>query len=315
MAGVARSLLGERAASPLERLARIVIVAILVAIGVDHVYFAIAQWPLHDMDVYLAAATRLRTAQPLYIPGDVAVDSFWYAPWYAAAWVPMSLLPRIVVAIAWSVVLVAATTTVTVMLARMGRSGPLLALLVGPPLFAVSAGGNVQALMVLSLLWGIRRRSGPVWIAVAASMKYTPLLLGLAYLARREWGKATWSAVLSGVLLAPGLMLGITNARVRSGAAESLLGVSLPLYLAAVGAACVLSITVPRRYAPLSSATAAVLALPRLFVYDATLLAVGVAYYGETPGPKLDSDQRATGSDSGGVTATPDPDKLIDPGP
>ena len=69
---------------------------------------------------------------------------------------------------------------------RSGRTSPLLALLFGPPLFAVSAGGNIQPLMVLSLPWGTNRRSGPIWIAVAASAKYMPVLLGLTYLARRE---------------------------------------------------------------------------------------------------------------------------------
>lgn len=277
MAEVVRSLLGAPTASPLERLARIVVVAVLVAIGVDHIVYAIAQWPLHDMDVYLAAATRLRTGQALYIPGDVAVDSFWYAPWYAVAWIPMSFLPRIVVAVGWSAVLLVATATATVMLFRLGRSGPMLALLFGPPLFAVAAGGNIQPLMVLSLLWGMNRRSGPIWVAVAASMKYTPVLLGLTYVARREWARAAWTAVLTAGLLAPGLVLGISNAGVRSGAAESVLGVSLPLYVLVVGAACVATLVMNRRYALLSATCAAVLALPRLFVYDVTLLAVGAS--------------------------------------
>ena len=277
MPGVVRSLLGDPTASPLERVARIVMVAVLVAVGVDHVVFAIASWPLHDMDVYLGAATRLRTGQPLYIPGDVAVDSFWYAPWYAVAWIPMTFLPRMVVAVGWSAILLAATAVTTGLLWRMGRTGPLLALLFGPPLFAVSAGGNIQPLMVLSLLWGINRRSGPIWVAVAASMKYTPILLGLTYLARREWARAVWTVLLAAGLLAPGVVLGITNAGVRSGAAESLFGVSLPLYVLVVGTACVVAVAVQRRYSLVAAATAAVLALPRLFVYDVTTLVVAAA--------------------------------------
>jgi len=151
------SLLGPRSAPRLERYGRLVLVAVLVAMAVDEVYFAVREWPLHDMDVYLGAAMRLRTGQPLYIPGDVAVDSFWYAPWFAVAWMPLTFLPRLVVAVLWSAVLLAATAVVTVGLGRIGRNGPMLALLVGPLLFAVSAGGNIQALMVLSLLWGFNR--------------------------------------------------------------------------------------------------------------------------------------------------------------
>jgi len=283
MASLASNLLGSRSAGPLERAARIVVVAILVAIGVDHVYFALVQWPLHDMDTYLAAATRLREGLPLYTPGVLAIDSYWYAPWYAVAWIPFSFLPRIVVAVLWSGALLAATAAVTVMLARMGRSGPMLALLFGPPLFAVSAGGNVQPLMVLSLLWGMNRRSGPVWVGVAASMKYTPILLGLVYLARREWSRAAWTLVLGAGLVAPALALGITNASLHSTTQESLLSIWLPLYVVAVGAACAVTLLVRRRYAAVSAAVAAVLALPRLFVYDVTLLAAGATPDGDEP--------------------------------
>lgn len=277
MASLARSLLGSRSAGPLERAARIVVVAVLVAIGVDHVYYALVQWPLHDMDTYLAAATRLREGLPLYTPGVLAIDSYWYAPWYAVAWIPFSFLPRVVVAVIWSGVLLLATAVVTVMLTRMGRSGPMLALLFGPPLFAVSAGGNVQPLMVLSLLWGMNRRSGPLWVGLAASMKYTPILLGLVYLARREWARAAWTLVLGAGLVAPALALGITSASLHSTTQESLLSISLPLYVVAVGAACAVTLLVRRRFAVVSAAVAAVLALPRLFVYDVTLLTVGLS--------------------------------------
>jgi Glycosyltransferase family 87 len=290
MASLASNLLGSRSAGPLERAARIVVVAVLIAIGVDHVVYAIVQWPLHDMDTYLAAATRLREGLPLYTPGVLAIDSYWYAPWYAVAWIPFSFLPRIVVAAIWSGVLLAATGTVTVMLARMGRSGPMLALLFGPPLFAVSAGGNVQPLMVLSLLWGLNRRSGPIWVGVAASMKYTPILLGLVYLARREWSRAAWTLVLGAGLIAPALALGITNASLHSTTQESLLSISLPLYVVAVGAACAVTLLVRSRYATVSAAVAAVLALPRLFVYDVTLIAAGVV---RGDGPPRPSSRRS----------------------
>jgi hypothetical protein len=255
--------------------ARLIVLAILIGIGISHIVFAIRDWPLHDMDVYLAAATRLRDGQPLYIAGDVAVNSFWYAPWYAVLWIPLSYLPRIVVAIGWSAILVLATAAVGLILARQGRWGLVLAILVVPPLFAVSAGGNVQALMVLGLLLGMERRWGPVAVAAAASMKFTPILLVAAYIARREWWKATLSLALAVVLLLPGLLMGITRAGVQSDAAPSLLGVAPALYVVAVAASLLITGLAPRRFAVLAAATAAVLALPRLFVYDTTLLAVG----------------------------------------
>ena len=271
------SLLGRRSASPMERYARIVVVAVLVAMAVDEIFYAVKDWPLHDMDVYLGAAMRLRTGQPLYVPGDVAVDSFWYAPWFAVAWIPLTVLPRLVVAVLWSATLLAASAAVTVMLARMDRNGPMLALLVGPLLFAVSAGGNIQALMVLSLLWGFNRGSGPLWVAIAASMKYTPILLALTYVARREWFKAISAGLLAAALIGPGFVLGLANAGVRSQAAASLLGSSLPTYLILVVAFALLALAGPRRYSTLASSAAAVLALPRLFAYDVTLIATGAS--------------------------------------
>jgi hypothetical protein len=265
--------------------ARVIVLAVLIGIGISHIVFAIRDWPLHDMDVYLAAATRLRDGQPLYIAGDVAVNSFWYAPWYAVLWIPLTYLPRIVVAIGWSAVLVLATAAVGLILARQGRWGLVLAILVVPPLFAVSAGGNIQALMVLTLLLGIQRRWGPVAVAAAASMKFTPILLVAAYIARREWWKATLSLALAVVLLLPGLLMGITGAGVQSEAAPSLLGISTLLYAAVIIAGLLVTMLVPPRYSVLAAATTAVLALPRLFVYDTTLVAVGAVLPEGTPKP------------------------------
>jgi hypothetical protein len=265
--------------------ARLIVLAVLIGIGISHIVFAIRDWPLHDMDVYLAAATRLRDGQPLYIAGDVAVNSFWYAPWYAVLWIPLTYLPRSVVAIGWSAILVLATAAVGWILARQGRWGLVLAILVVPPLFAVSAGGNIQALMVLTLLLGIQRRWGPVAVAAAASMKFTPILLVAAYIARREWWKATLSLALAVVLLLPGLLMGITGAGVQSEAAPSLLGISTLLYAAVIIAGLLVTMLVPPRYSVLAAATTAVLALPRLFVYDTTLVAVGAVLPEGTPKP------------------------------
>jgi hypothetical protein len=205
------------------------------------------------------------------------VNSYWYAPWYALAWVPLTFLPREVVAVAWSAVLLGGTAAVTWLLWRRGRRGAALALLVGPPLFAVSAGGNIQSLMVLALLVGFHRRWGPLAVAVAASMKIAPILLVAAYVARREWGRAAASLAMAAVLMVPSLLLGIMEAGVRSEAAPSLLGISPVVYGVAVIGALVATLLVARRFAVTAAAVAVVLALPRLFVYDVSLVAIGAA--------------------------------------
>lgn len=259
------------------RAARLIVLAILIGIGISHVVFAIRDWPLGDMDVYLDAARRLRDGDALYVAGDVAVDSYWYAPWYAALWVPLTYLPRGVVAVGWSAVLLIATAGVLLLLVRHGRPGLVLALLIGPPLIAVSAGGNVQSLMLLALMTGFHRAWGPLAVAVAASLKFTPVLMVAAYVAMRQWTKAAVAMAITAMLLVPSYLMGITRAGVHSEAAPSLFGVSPVLYVVVVGLAVLVALRVPRRHAVLAAAIAAVLALPRLFVYDVTLVASGVA--------------------------------------
>jgi hypothetical protein len=98
-----------------------------------------------------------------------------------------------------------------------------------------------------------------------------------AYVARREWWRAGVTMALTGLLILPALAMGIAGAGIRSDAAPSLLGVSPVLYVVAVSATLAATFIVPRRFAFLAAATAAVLALPRLFVYDVTLISVGAA--------------------------------------
>lgn len=263
----------------LARYARILILALVIAIGVNHVVWAVAQWPMGDLEVYLAAAERLRGGEPLYQATEPYL-AYWYAPWFALAWIPLTYLPHELVAVGWATVLLGATTGVGWVLWRMGtHAARLLAVLTVPALFAVSAGGNVQAIMVLGLIVGMYRRSGPLWVAAAASLKFTPVLFVLVYVARREWGRALVAAGLSTALIVPAFMLGLPLGATGewSESAPSLLAWGPWVYVAAVGACGVIAILGPVRHAPLAVATGAVLALPRLFVYDVTLIAAGAA--------------------------------------
>jgi Glycosyltransferase family 87 len=279
------ALFGPRSAPVWMRFTRIFLAALVIGVGVDQVVSAIREWPLHDMDTYLAAASRLRSGAPLYAP-DVAYNAYWYAPWFAVAWIPLTYLPRDVVAVAWSAVLLAATALICVRVTRLGPTGFLLALLLGPSLFAVSAGGNVQSLMLLPLLGWPRNRFGPVWVGLAASLKFTPILLGLVFLRRRQWARAGVAAGIAAILLLPGLPMGLLQSpsSISWGWGDSILATSWVLYAAVVGASALAVLVVPGRFAPLASATASVLALPRLFVYDATLLVAGIDGEAERPG-------------------------------
>src|SRR4026208_987385 len=84
-----------------SRLARTVVLAFIVAITILNVVWAIGDWHLHDMNVYWTAAEQWRQTGNPYTPVPTAdADSVYrYAPWFAAAWVPLTLRPRLPVEI------------------------------------------------------------------------------------------------------------------------------------------------------------------------------------------------------------------------
>lgn len=261
-----------------SRLASIVVLAVAIGIGLAIIIRAIAEWPLGDLQIYLDAAMRLRDGKPLYVADVPSFAAFWYAPWFALAFVPATFLPYPVLAVGWSAVLVAASIgSVTPLLRTRNRSTIAVASLMFSLLIGVAAGGNVQPLLILALVRTFHRRNGPIWVAVAASLKLTPALLILAYAANHAWRRAAVATGLTVILLAPGVMLGQIR-EIRGGiSALALFGISPLAYVAAIAGAGVAVFLVRRRYAALAAALAGVLALPRLFAYDVTLLLVGAA--------------------------------------
>lgn len=252
---------------------RIVALGIIGGVAIANVVWSIQTWPMGDVQIYWDAGQRILTGEALY-PGDAPYRSFRYAPWFAWMWAGFSVLPYWLVAVAWQAALLAACVAVALPFLRRGAVGIALAGLFVPLLFAVSAGGNVQALLVLSLLYGIDRRSGPLWIAVAASLRATPILFVAVYAARREWGRFWLTLALTGLLVAP--MLLYDPATLVSGVAgqePGLLAVSPWLFLGgvaiSVGAVAVLAW---RRspYTIIAAAAGAILASPKLFGYDTT---------------------------------------------
>jgi hypothetical protein len=257
------------------RVARMVAIAVLVGIAVSHLRWMIADWNLHDMNVYWDAAMRLRNGQELYAAVD-PIDVYRYAPWFAYAWVPLTYLPKPMVDVGWSaILLVASGIAIWPLIRERTRGSLLVALLLGPLLFAISSVGNIQPLMMLALLYGIPRASGPIWIALAASLKVVPIAFVLIYVSRREWSKVAWSLVLTAGLGAPALLYHIPPEVLSPGAAQT-----LPLAAVAVVATASLVVATviawrSQRWAPLAAATASVLVLPRLFLYEVSMLLVG----------------------------------------
>lgn len=222
---------------------------------------------LGDTDAYWNAALRLREGQPLYFHGDAA-DVYRYAPWFAWAWLPLTFLPQ---PVAYALFLGGLTVAAGAALYPIRRS-PAVLLFAPLALHSVYV-GNVQMLLIVPLVWRVDRRDGPLWIALAASLKATPILLALVYVGRGEWRCAAATGLLAAALVAPMLLYDLSGYPAGSYAEISLLGVSPLLWAVvaagAVGAALLLART---RWAWLAAGVAMLAAMPRLLLYDVTYL-------------------------------------------
>jgi hypothetical protein len=270
-----------RAYSP-TRLARLLVVGIVVGWSISNIAFHVAAWSLSDMDAYWNAALRLREGQPLYpaLADPSAADVYRYSPWFAALWVPLTFIPKVLVGVVWSAVLVAATAVALWPLRRGGLSAIATAFLLGSFLIWGASVGNVQPLLIAALVQGLERRSGPLWIGIAASLKAVPILYVLLYVGRREWARAGAALVITGLLVAPFLLFDLGNYPAGSGDAPSpLLAISPVLYAAGLATLAVTTIWLAARRAPydrLAAATSVLAALPRITLLDLPHLLVGV---------------------------------------
>jgi alpha-1,2-mannosyltransferase len=266
-----------------EHLAQRFVIGILFATMLVRVALIASDWSFGDVDAYWQAALRLRSGQPLYLPG-VDPDSyqvFRYAPWFAWLWVPLSYLPQTVVEWAWAGVLAAASITILVGLARLRRPGAwALALIITPWLLSLVQVGNIQPLVVAMLAFGISRPSGPVWVGIAASLKLAPLAFALVYLARREWLRLASSVVVAAILVAPVLFYDPSGYTTDPGRSFSFYYyVSPAAWLVAAAASAVVALVLAVRRSPyvwVAAALAVMLLPPRTHVTYATFLVVGL---------------------------------------
>lgn len=265
-----------------SKLPSTLVLAICVGYGIGNVVWSATAWEIPDIGAYWNAALRLREGSALYPPvADVnASEVYRYAPWFAYAWVPLTYLPRWLVDALWSIALVAASVAVVLpALALRSRAAFAFTFLIGSFLVLIASRGNVQPLMVAALAFGVERRSGPLWIALCASLKATPIVFVVVYLVRGEWMRAGVTLALTAALVLPMALFGIGDYTTDPGASHSLYAIS-PALFAAVAAASVLAAAyIGWRYRPwawLAASVAVVLCLPRYFPYELTFLFVGL---------------------------------------
>lgn len=256
------------------------VIGIAAGIGIASLAFAIRSWTMEDMHVYLEAAERLRAGEALYSTTN-PLAAYQYAPWFAAAWIPLTLLPREVVAVTWTSLLLTASLVCVLPLIRQNTPAAWALTLVALPVlvFSSARSGNVQPLLVAGLVVGLERRWGPAAIAVAASLKAFPLALALVYIGRGQWLRAAATIGLTLVLVGPMLAFDLADYTADGPRVGTLFAASPILWALPVVLLAAITLRLARRrsrHAWLSAATTTVLGMPRMLSYDMTFLLAGL---------------------------------------
>lgn len=258
-------------------------IGLLLLFAIGDIWVLRANWGFEDVGAYWEAALRLRQGLALYggtdDPNSYAV--FRYAPWFAWMWVPLTYLPRQAAELLWGGVLAASSLAVLVALVRLRTAAAVaLALLLLPMFFSLVQVGNVQPLVVAALAFGVSRRSGPLWIAAAASIKATPILYTLIYVARREWTRVAVTLLATAALLAPLVLADVSGYQTDPGASFSLWYYVSPIaWAVAAGASVLLAAWLAWRRSDwvwVATGVAVGLCAPRAHPTYATFLAVGL---------------------------------------
>jgi hypothetical protein len=269
--------------TPSLRIIQRLVIALLFGGMLVWVYLIATDWNFGDINAYWLAALRLRDGERLYL-AHVSPDSyqvFRYAPWFAWAWVPLTYLPRALVDWGWAAILAVASGAILVQIVRLRTPAAwAFAFLITPWLLSLVQVGNIQPLVVAALAFGISRRSGPIWIAITASLKGAPLLFALVYFARREWLRIGLTVAATAVFLAPFLLYDLSGYQTDPGRSVSFYYYVSPLAWAvtAAGAALVAVLLAVRRspYVWVAAALAVMLLAPRTHVTYTTYLVVGL---------------------------------------
>src|SRR4029079_612711 len=122
--------------------------------------------------------------------------------------------------------------------------------------------------------------SGPVWIALTASLKFVPLAYVLIYLARRQIRRAAIAVVLTGVFLLPLLLYDLSGYSTEPGRSVSFYYYVSPLawLITAAGSTAIAVWRALRRspYVWVATAVAVGLLAPRTHETYATYLVIGL---------------------------------------
>jgi hypothetical protein len=249
-----------------------------------------------DSIAYWQAGQRVAAGGPLYppVPDTTSVDAYRYAPWFALLWAPFTALQRDAVLAGWATLLAIASVAALIPLLRAGFAGWCLAALMVPFFADAVRSGNVQPLVVATLLYAVpHRRAGPLAIALTTSLKLTPLAFVLVYVGRGDWRALTVAVGGALVLWAPAPFLGLldypTTAAVTS---LSMFSVSPLLWAGLLLGGAIVTLFLARGpYAWIAGASTALLAFPYPQWHYPSILVAGVARTGLTTVQAWDGQQ------------------------
>jgi hypothetical protein len=246
----------------LRRLARNVVMALLLGYLAYTLMSWFLVWNPADGGAYYDAAFRLTHAQPLYPPvNPEAHEVFRYAPWFAVAWIPLTLLPRDLALHVWSLSMLAcAVASVWPLLQKPTWARVALAALIGQTLVETAMFGNAHPLVIAFLVWTAGRRSFPAWVGIAASIKLVPIAFALVWAGRREWASAAVAIGVAALLFAPMLLFDLSTYPTHPGTGLlSIYAVSPPLWAGIALAAVGLTVWLAARGSPYAWVAAGVL--------------------------------------------------------
>ena len=170
-------------------------------------------WNPADAGAYYDAAVRLTSGEPLYLAiHPEAHEVYRYAPWFAYAWIPLTLLPRDLALQLWSLSMLACSVAVVWPLLRRGTPAAIaLAALLGAFLAETAMFGNVHPAVVAILVAGARTRWMPAAIGIATSIKLVPILIVLPWARAARWAPVGVAVSLAALLWAPALLFDLTG--------------------------------------------------------------------------------------------------------
>jgi len=275
---------GDRRARRARRIRLVLFGAGIVGVllGINTTILHLTSDPLADVHAYYDAGARLNAGLPLYQQAATTNDAefYRYPPLLAIVFRPLALLPFEAAAAIWETVVVASLVG-TVLVLRPDRMRlAVFGMLFLPIMWSVTIG---QAQVPVTFLVAL----GSPWaIALAAHLKIFPALVAIWWLGRRDWRSlgwfAAWSVGLglvqlvlepSGTLAFPGVFNLAQVGEVRN---LSPYAISPWIWIALVVALGAVAIrSAPGRWGWAAAVAFAVLASPRLLVYQLMTLVAG----------------------------------------